>query len=154
MDLLAAEQALVTKVGTLVSNIEVIAYPDTPETFHVAGPNGVILCQFVGSTYTELETDEAENAVRGKDVAQVRTLEWRITILYRNLRAHTGSTAGIYTYVEQLRNGLTAYTINDLDEAGLMYPVSDRFVGRDRDRKLWEYEMIFRHTIPEVEAFQ
>jgi len=150
MDILSAEQDLETKLETDISNINIESYPDDPAVYNCMGPNGAILIRYSGSVYDEMELQ----AIRGKVISQVRTVEWIITILYRNLKAHTNLTSGIYTYLEAVRESLTGYTINSLSEAGVMYPARDGFVSRDPSKRLWEYEIIFRHTIPETKDWQ
>ncbi len=150
MDILSAEQDLVTHLKSDISNIKIEAYPDHPDVYNCTGPNGAILVRYPGSVYGEMDLE----AVRGKVASQVRTAEWIITILYRNLRAHTNLTAGVYTYIEAVRESLTGYTIDSLAEAGVMYPISDGFIDRDPKKKLWQYEFIFRHTLPETKAWQ
>ena len=150
MDILAAEQDLETKLESDISNIAVEAYPDDPDNYNCMGPTGAILIRYNGSVFTDMESE----AMRGKVVSQERTVEWIITILYRNLKAHTNLSAGIYTYLEAVRNSLTGYTIDSIAEAGVMYPVNDKLNGRDPVKKLWEHEIVFRHTIPETKDWQ
>lgn len=150
MNILTAEQAIVTKLAADITTVRVESYPDNPTKYQMLHPIGALLVQYVGSSYNELE----EEAIRGKRVNQIRVLEWRIVLLYRNLHGHTGLTSGIYTYLEAVRESLTGFTITGFTHAGVMYPVSDGIVGRDEKLNLWEYEVIFNHTYPESIAFQ
>lgn len=150
MDVLAAEQDLETKLKTDIANIKVESYPDDPDNYICSASKGALLIRYTGSVYSEMDLE----AVRGKVISQERTVEWIISILYRNLTSHTNLTAGIYTYLEAVRESLTGYTIDSIDEAGIMYPVKDGFFARDKAKKLWEYEIVFRHTIPETKVWQ
>ena len=149
MDMLSAEQAIEAKLTADIPGVTVEAYPDSPEDYKFLGPNAALLVQYMGSQYGNPDLE----AVRGKRVNQERLLEWRVVILYRNLKAHTLTASGIYTYIEAVRNSLSGYTVAGLTDAGLMFPVSDGFLSRT-DNMLWEYEIVFRHTYPESEAFQ
>ncbi len=149
MDIQAAEAALVTKLDAL-SGVKVLAYPDDPDTYKFTGSNAAFLVRYSGSTYADPENE----AIRGKRVNQERLLEWVISIIYRNLSSHKKQNSSIYTHIENIRDSLSGYTINSLAHAGVMYPVRDGFVDRDARTKLWEYEIVFRHTFPESEAFQ
>ena len=152
MDVQAAETDLVTKLTTdLVSyGVRVEAFPDEPEVYICKSPHGAVLIRYNGSLYEDPDLI----AVRGKRVNQERQVEWLFTVLYRNLSAHKNDAGSMYTLIEAVRESLTGYTINSLVEAGVMYCVRDEFVGRDEKKKLWEHELVMRHTIPESEAFQ
>jgi hypothetical protein len=150
MDILAAEKDIVSQLESSISNIKILAYPDNPNIYNVMGPNGAILVRYNRSDYDE----PIDNAVRKKREYQIRTAEWVITIIYRNLRSHTNDSDGVYTYIENVRTSLTGHTPNVSGRVSVMHPVKDGWIDRDETRKLWYYEIVFRHTYDESVAWQ
>jgi len=151
MDILAAEQNLKTKLEGAISGIRIEAFPDDPKEYELLHKEGAILIRYDRSVY---EGVPQEKPLREKKISQERRARWIFTIFYRNLFSHTKSTEGVYTYLENIREALTGYTIEGQAHTNIsmMYPISDGFV--DYDEGVWEYEIVFEHTYPEVEAFQ
>jgi len=146
MDILAAEQDLEAKLGADITTLKIDSFPDDIDLYKLTHPKGAILIRYNSSSYSTPEPNST------KVVDQIRTLEWIITILYRNLMGHTKQSSGIYTYIENVRDSLTGYTINALVEAGIMIPIKDEFVNHEGG--IWQYDYYFQHTIPEVKNYQ
>lgn len=146
MDILAAESDIVSKLDGDLSGVKVQAYPERPDNFKLIHPNGAVLVRYSGSYFD----DSVPN--RNKETDQRRVLEWTITVLNRNLHSHKGATYGIYTLIESVRESLTGYTVNSLTQSTVLTPIRDQFITQAGG--VWEHEILFNHSIPEVESFQ
>lgn len=146
MNILAAESDIVSKLTSDLSGVKVESYPERPNNYRLIHPNGAVLVRYAGSYYD----DSVAN--RNKETDQRRVLEWAVSVLNRNLHSHKGSTYGIYTLIEAVRESLTGYTVNSLTQSTVLIPTRDQFVTHAGG--VWEHEILFSHSIPEVESFQ
>lgn len=143
MNLLAALDDIVTKLTTDISGVNIESFPQDPVRYYRnLHRTGAILVAYDGSEF------EPPDANRKRDLEQMRTIDWKITIVHRDLIEEDG----IYANVENVRESLSGYTVNSLVESTVLRPIRDGSLGRDGSN--WFHEMIFRHEIPEVEAFQ
>jgi len=142
MNLLAAEQDIVSKLDTDISGVKVKSFPQNEKEYKLLPKNGALLVGYSRSIYA----DPVNN--RKKGVSQARTLEWIISIKHRNLQKHDG----IYTLLEAVRNSLTGYTVNSISYSTVLRPISDGFVSVSGG--VWTYEIVFHHDVETWEAFQ
>lgn len=146
MDIQAAENDIVAKLTGDLSGVKVESYPESPDSYKLIHPNGAVLVRYSGSYFD----DSVPN--RNKETDQRRVLEWTISILSRNLHSHSNATYGIYVLIEAVRESLTGYTVNSLTQSTVLIPTRDQFITQAGG--VWEHEIMFQHSIPEVESFQ
>lgn len=77
------EAALIAKLGSVLPELEVQAFPEKPEEYSLLHPVGAALVQYDGSEFSG-------NAIATGGVAQVRTLRFSVVYLVRNLRDSSG----------------------------------------------------------------
>lgn len=152
MDLLDVENDIIDELEANITGIEIKAFPADPnDIFKSLHPVGAVLLRYDSSDYTVPVPN------RTKTISQVRTARWVIWILYKNLSGHNENdeSDGIYVRLKQVREALTGYTIGTqsgsaVADASVMYPVRDNFM--DWQEGKWIHEIVFEHTVPEVEA--
>ena len=142
MDLLAAEQDIVSQLDGDISGVKVQSFPSSQQDYRLLAKDGAILVRYNRSIYA----DPVDN--RKKGVSQIRTLEWVISIIHRNLQKHDG----VYAVLEAVRASLTGYTVNSIAYSTVLVPVSDGFISTEGGK--WVYEIVFHHDIETWEAFQ
>jgi len=141
MDFQAFEGEIVARLkDSLGVLVHVQAWPDAVESFQYTQPNGAVLVRFSSDTYS------APVANRAGKVIQDRTAEWSIVALHRNLSSHSG----VYPLLESIRSALTGWTLPSAPESTVLFPIRGGFIGRAPDK--WIYQLVFGHTLPEVQA--
>lgn len=151
MNILDTENDIVARLKARItdSDITIEGYPADP-TQYVRRRKLCILVRYNNSEYSEPEPN------RAKEINQIRTTSFVITVLSNDVRPLTGYQ-GVYTFLQQVRQALTGYSPGTtsggdvetaLKWATMMYPVTDRFVREDSGE--WEYEMIFNFKIEET----
>jgi hypothetical protein len=148
LDLATIETALVTQLASQITNIECARFADKPEAYRLTHRIGAALVRFDGSTYGPLMDTAA--------VVQRRTLRFAVRLVVRDLGWSyggdpSGPSPGAYALIESIRAALTGFQIAGCSK---MYPVRERFMGRDNQGGLWLYESIFAFTTVAVEASQ
>lgn len=148
MNILTIENDIVAKLQAEIttSGVTIESFPRDPQSkYPLYAKTAAILVRYQGSSYEEPVPNVK------KTIVQNRSADWAITVLAKGLTGHTG----VYTYLQQVRQALTGYTVGTTNEAtiaysSVMYPVRDAFVSEDAGT--WEYEMIFRHQLEEVNS--
>jgi len=151
MDLLGAENDIISKLRTDITAIPGKSYPNTQfEIYKIIQKDGAVLVHYNGSTYDE------PTPKRSKKVIQKRYLQWAVILAYRGITGPNIETVrtAAYDYLDAIRTSLTGYTVNSLDQSEVLRPVSDTIVAQDKDKGVWFYQLLFTHALNEVEAYQ
>ncbi len=148
IDIATIEDAIVSQLQTQISSIEIAHYPDRPETWRMTHRVGAALVMYKGAQYGELLDTAA--------IIQQRKLEFEISIMMRDLGWAVGGDAsgpspGAYAIIEAIRSALSGYQIPGCRK---MYPVSEKFVKRDKQGGVWTYTSTFALSTVAVEASQ
>lgn len=149
MNILTIENDIVAKLqADITANTIVISsFPADPEDY-ILKRQSSILVRYGGSQYSEPTPN------RARKIQQNRTVFWNITVMIINVDPLTGHQ-GIYTYLNQIRQSLTEYTVGTQSGSAIalsqmMRPVSDAFVSNEG--ALWIYEMVFNHILEEAKT--
>jgi hypothetical protein len=133
-DLASLEAAFVARVKEALPNLEVIPFPDKPETYHFVHDLGAVLVRYHGATFgPQLPVDA---------IVQEQTANWYLMIYSRNLRDHQGA----YDILTTLQRVLTGFKAPGCDKA---YPVSVDFVNQQDG--VWVFDAVYQHTTLAVE---
>jgi hypothetical protein len=129
------EDAVIAKLSTDVASLAVEPFPENPDGYQLLHPLGAILVQYRGSTFSDPKALGF--------ITQVRTLEFLIVVVVRNLRTHQGA----YAHLDALRASLTGYKVGA--ETSKMYPVREEFIAERGG--IWWYGITYRLDIQESE---
>jgi hypothetical protein len=146
IDIATIEDAIVTQLRSQISTIEITHYPDRPETWRMTHRVGAALVMYKGAHYGDLLDTSA--------VIQERKLEFEISIMMRDLGWAVGGDAagpspGAYAITESIRVVLTGFEIPGCRK---IYPVSEKFVKRDKQGGVWTYASTFALSTVAVEG--
>jgi len=145
MNLTTVENAIITQLGTVITDMKIAAWPADVRDYLLSHPNGAILVHYLGSTYAEPEPNNQPKIVHD------RLSEWSIYISKKVLKQiDLNPHQDVYTSIENVRTALTGYTIATLSDASVMWPTRDRLVYEEKG--FWIYEMIFVFSYPEAES--
>jgi hypothetical protein len=140
VDIGTIETAIVARLRSRISSIEITHYPDRPESWRMAHRVGSALVIYRGATYgNQLDTAA---------VIQERTLEFEVAVMMRDLGWSVGSgisgpNPGAYAIIEAVRALLTGYQIAGCRK---LYPLREKFVERDKQGGVWIYATTFAVT--------
>jgi hypothetical protein len=145
LDIATLENAIVSQLSAQISAIEIVHYPDRPESYRLTHRIGAALVRYDGAAYGKLLDTAA--------VVQTRTLRFAVKLLVRDLGWNYGGdpggpSPGAYALIEQIRAALTGFEIGGCSK---IYPVEERFVERDKEGGAWVYESVFGFTTAAVE---
>lgn len=137
LDIATIETAIVEQLVSQISVIEIVHFPDKPETYRMTHPVGSALVSYRGATYGDL--------IDTGPVAQLRKLEFEVRLLARDLgwsygALATGVSPGAYALLEAVRLALTGFRIPGCRK---IYPLKERFVERDAQGGVWIYSVSF-----------
>jgi hypothetical protein len=146
LDIATIESAIVARLRSAISTIEVGHFPDDPEAYRLTHRIGAALVRYEGGKYGPLLDTAA--------VVQERRLEFAITLMMRDLGwsfggAADGPSPGAYAMLETIRATLTGFVVPG---CGATFPVRERFVKRDKQGGVWIYVLVFALTTVSVEA--
>ena len=146
IDIGTIEDAIVTQLRSQISAIEITHYPDRPETWRLTHRVGAALVMYKGAHYGDLLDTAA--------TIQERKLEFEVSIMMRDLGWAVGGDAagpspGAYAIIEAVRTALTGFEIPGCRK---MYPVSEKFVKRDKQGGVWTYASTFALSTVAVEG--
>ncbi len=146
IDIATIEEAIVNQLRSQINSIEIAHYPDRPETWRLTHRVGAALVMYKGAHYGEMLDTAA--------IIQERKLEFEISIMMRDLGWAVGSdpsgpSPGAYAIIEGIRTALTGYRIPGCRQ---MYPVSEKFVKRDKQGGVWTYASTFALSTMAVAA--
>lgn len=137
VDIATIETAIVNQLHSRIDTVEIAHFPDKPSAYRLTHRVGAALVVYRGASYgAQLDTST---------IAQVRTLKFDVTLVMRDLGWSYGGEAGgtspgAYAVLEQARNALTGFRVPGCRK---MYPVRDRFEGRDPQGGVWIYAITF-----------
>lgn len=145
LDIATIENAILAQLRSAIVTIEIAHYPDRPETYRMTHRIGAALVRYEGARYDRLMDTAA--------VVQERRLQFEITLMVRDLGWGVGGPAdgtspGAYALIEEVRAALTGFRVPGCTK---MYPLRDRFVGRDKQGAVWIYAIRFGLTTAAVE---
>lgn len=145
LDIETLESAIVARLASIVTAVEVVHFPDDPKSYRLTHRVGAALVTYRGATYGDVLDSAA--------TIQERRLEFDVALLMRDLgwgvgSAPDGSSPGAYAILEQVRAALTGYRIPG---ARKMRPVREKFLERDRRGGLWIYSTTFALSTVAVE---
>lgn len=83
MDLQAIETAICAALRAACPGLEVLPYPDAPETFRATHPRGTLLVIYRGADYAPPSALDV--------IVQEETSAFEVVFLLRNLRGHAGA---------------------------------------------------------------
>lgn len=133
LDIATVEGAIVARLRSLISAVEVVHFPDDAKNYRLTHRTGAALVVYRGATYGQVEDTAA--------IVQERRLEFDVTLLIRDLGWTVGGPAAgsrprAYAILESLRAALTGFTVPG---ARKMYPLREKFIERDPQGGVWIY---------------
>ncbi len=146
LDLETIEDAIVARLRSAVSSIEVARFPGEPGEYRMTHRVGAALVAYRGSIYGEVNDTAA--------VVQERTMEFDVTLLVRDLgwglgSGPSGTNPGAYAILDSVRVTLTGFQVPG---ARKMRLVRERFVERDRQGGVFIYVLTVALSTVVVEA--
>ncbi len=133
IDIATIEMAIVARLQSMVTSIEIVHFPDNPRNYRLTHRIGAALVVYRGSDYGPvLDTGS---------IIQERKMEFDITVLVRDLGWAVGgppgaTSPGAYAILEAIRAALTGYRVPG---ARKTYMVREKFVERDTQGGVWIY---------------
>jgi len=133
IDVATIEAAIVARLQSMVTSIEIVHFPDNPRNYRLTHRIGAALVVYRGSDYGPvLDTGS---------IIQERKLEFDINVLVRDLGWAVGgppgaTSPGAYAILEAIRAALTGYRVPG---ARKTYMVREKFVERDTQGGVWIY---------------
>lgn len=138
MNLLTAQDAIKTQLGTLGLGMQIDDFPENVQDYQLLDNRGAVLVRYQGAVYERPEGN------RSGTIEQERRIQWAITAVSTNLFSNNG----LYAKMELIRAGLTNFTLTGLTDSTVLYPVSENYLGNQNCQ--WWYEMIFEHATREA----
>jgi hypothetical protein len=138
MNIEAAELAIIAQIKT-ETGARAESFPEDPEMFVPSHLELVHLVRFESTEYAE------PVANRQGVIIQESRVEWVVVSIYRHLTKH----GGIYAHLEALRKALTGFTVPDIAQATVLYPVRRSILKEAKG--LWYYQTVFAMSHPEAE---
>lgn len=138
MDLQAAEDAIIAAIRD--TGAMATPFPENPEAYVPTHAELMHLVRFDSDTFAEPVPN------RKRVITQETRGEWIVVTVFRQLRDHKG----IYAHLEALREALTGYTLTDVAQATVLYPVRRNFLMEKSGQ--WFYQSVFAMSRPESEA--
>ena len=136
-DITTIEIALVTRLASQITSVEVAHFPDAPQAYRLTHRIGAALVRYEGADYGALKDTAA--------IVQERTLKFAVSVIVRDVGwsfggEPGGTSPGGYALLESVRGALSGFRILGF---GKIYPVSERFLGRDKQGGVWIYAITF-----------
>ncbi|HTT76087.1 MAG TPA: Gp37 family protein [Candidatus Binataceae bacterium] len=137
IDIATIELALVARLASQITSVEVAHFPDSPHAYRLTHRIGAALVRYEGADYGPLKDTAA--------IVQERTLKFAVSLLVRDLGwsfggEPDGTSPGGYALLESIRAALTGFRIRGFSKA---YPVSEKFLERDKQGGVWIYAITF-----------
>ncbi len=134
IDIATIETAIVTRLQSMVTSIEIVHFPDNPKNYRLTHRIGAALVVYRGSDY---------GPVRGHRGRSSRNEKWSSTSPCSSatwdgaVGGPPGATSpGAYAILEAIRAALTGYRVPG---ARKIYMVREKFVERDTQGGVWIY---------------
>lgn len=146
LDLETIENAIVARLRSAVSSIEVARFPGDPGEYRMTHRVGAALVVYRGSSYGEVKDTAA--------VAQERQMEFDVTVLVRDLGWGVGSgpsasNPGAYAILDSVRLALCGMRVPGARKARL---VREKFLQRDQQGGVFIYVLTVGLSTVVVEA--
>lgn len=137
IDIATIELAIIAQLRSSIDAIEILHYPDRPESYRLMHRIGAALVRYEGAKYGSLSDTTA--------IVQERRLAFEITVMMRdlgwNFGGEVGNTSpGAYAMIEAIRATLTGFRIPGCSK---MFPLNEKFVERDKQGAVWIYAISF-----------
>jgi hypothetical protein len=116
-----------------LQGVEIMAFPDDPESWRAINDIGTVLVRYDGSQYGAIEDTQI--------VAQERKMRFKVGVLARGLGwsdAAGVSPQGAYAILNSCLSILLGYKVPG---ARMIYADEDNFVRRDREGGVWVYAL-------------
>lgn len=136
MNIRDIEDEIIEKLKEKIPELLVRGFPDKPSEFILLHPIGAILIHYQGGNYSTTQSLGFIN--------QVKTAEFSITIVTRNLR----SNAGAYELLDKVRSILTGFEIDGCSE---LTPTKENFISENKG--IWQYAINFSLTVPCIQIY-
>lgn len=146
LDIATVESAIAAQLRSQLGTIEVAQFPDKPAAYRLTHRVGAALVAWRGATYGALDDTAA--------IVQVRRLEFEVALVVRDLgwsfgADPSGPNAGAYALLEAIRAALTGFRVPGCRK---MYPLRERFVGRDPQGGAWTWSSLYALDTMALEA--
>jgi hypothetical protein len=139
MDINAAEVKIVERI-IAETGAKAISFPEDPEMYVATHAELIHLVRYESTTWSEPVPNR-----QGVIIQEARE-EFVIISIFRHLTKH----GGMYEHLEALRLALTGYTIPDVDQATILFPVRRNILKENKG--LWYYQSVFAMSHPEAET--
>lgn len=136
MNIRDIEDKIIEKLKEKIPELLVRGFPDKPSEFILLHPIGAILIHYQGGNYSTTQSLGFIN--------QVKTAEFSITIVTRNLC----SNAGAYELLDKVRSILTGFEIDGCSE---LTPTKENFISENKG--IWQYAINFSLTVPCIQIY-
>lgn len=136
MNIKDIEDQILTKLQAELPEILIRSFPEKPSEFILLHPLGAILIHYQGANYSSTKSLGFVN--------QVKTAEFSITIVTRNLRSNSGA----YELLDSVRAILTGFQIKDCSE---LVPIKESFISETAG--IWQYSINFSLTVPNIQLY-
>ncbi len=130
-------QAAAAETGNPLGQIEIVQFPDKPAAYRMTHRVGAALIGYRGAKYGALDDTGA--------VVQERTLTFGVNLMVRALgwslgAGGAGQSPGGYALLDAVRAALTGFAPPGCRK---MYPLRERFAGRDPQGGVWTWSIDF-----------
>lgn len=129
------EDAIISKLQTDITDLQIEGFPDSPDDYRLIHPVGAILVQYRGSDFDEPKALDT--------VSQTKRMDFLTVLVMRHLRSHQGA----YAYLDSIRSSLRGHQITGFSK---IYPVRERFLAEKNG--IWWWAITFRMLGREVES--
>jgi hypothetical protein len=146
LDIATIESAIAAQLRAQLGSVEVVQFPDKPAAYRLAHRIGAALVAWRGATYGA----PADTAA----IVQTRRLEFEITLMVRDLgwsfgADPSGPSPGAHALLEAIRATLTGFRVPGCRK---MYPLREKFLGRDAQGAAWAWSCLYALDTMAVEA--
>ncbi len=136
MNIREIEDKIIEKLKEGIPELLVRGFPEKPSEFILLHPLGALLIHYQGANYSTTQSLGFVN--------QVKTAEFSITVVTRNLRSNDGA----YELLDKVRILLTGYQINGCSE---FTPVKENFISENSG--IWQYAINFSLSVPCIQIY-
>lgn len=128
------ESTIVNKLNQDITDLEVRAFPENTNGYHLKHPKGSVLVHYNSARFNKSLFKEV--------IIQECTLVFDVIAINRNLRGNNGS----YETLEAIRESLTGFELPNCEK---MFPTQEDFISEDNG--IWQYGIRFQMKTKHVE---
>lgn len=136
MNIKDIEDKIIERLKEEIPEVLIRPFPDKPSEFILLHPLGAILIHYQGANYSTTQSLGFVN--------QIKTAEFSITIVTRNLRSNEGA----YELLDTVRLALTGYEIEGCSE---LTPIKENFISETKG--IWQYAINFSLSVPSIQIY-